>query len=212
MNCPHIIISQLHGVFTSCTISYPLTRPPVFQLQISFLCFPINTTWCLLVFFQQTDRNTVGPPESVFTTSSIASMCCWEITDLTELCFWYRSNKGFPIMTYFCFPSWHAAAENGRTCKCWHFVSRTSCEPWAAKELICNLRPLRFFFLSGTRLTWDACTQQCGSMRSSLRSPRRQNFFYSTCQDHPRIVWAMKTVSYFTHTARPFSLVPACTA
>lgn len=42
---------------------------------------------------------------------------------------------------------------------------------------------------------WGACTQQCGSMRSSPRNPRRPNSSCSTCRDHRRTEWATKTVS-----------------
>lgn len=60
-------------------------------------------------------------------------------------------------------------------------------------------RDLMFLAL-GTRRMWGACTQQWGSTRSSQRSPRRQNLSCSTCLDHPRTVWATKTVSCIRHT------------
>lgn len=49
---------------------------------------------------------------------------------------------------------------------------------------------------SGTRKIYDACTQQCDWMRSSLRSPTRPSLWFWIYRPHPKQKQGNWTVSY----------------
>lgn len=75
-----------------------------------------------------------------------------------------------------------------------NILQRDEYEPSSWKT-ICTPNPMYVSLALETKSMCGACIQHYDSMRSSWRSPRRQNLSCSTCLDHPRTVWAMKTVS-----------------
>lgn len=75
-----------------------------------------------------------------------------------------------------------------------NILQRDEYEPSSWKT-ICTPNPMYVSLALEAKSMWGACIQHYDSMRSSWRSPRRQNLSCSTCLDHPRTVWAMKTVS-----------------